>query len=530
MSEPRTRTKYTYDALGRLSTAGTVGSTGYAAWGLSWTYDRYGNRTAQTVTAGSGLSDSLVVSTSTNRVTGTGYSYDAAGNMTGDAVNTMTYDAARRLISSSNSTSSGAYAYDGKGMRVKKCVPNCSSPTTTTVYIFAGGKVLDEYDNGAAYNSPSREYIYSGGAQIAKIIGTTTTYYHQDHLSNRLVTSSTGSVVEQMGHTPYGDAWYDTGSEKWAFTTYERDAESGNDYAQARYDVSRLGRFASPDPLSGSVANPQSLNHYVYAGNDPINAVDPTGADFIAVGDGPDSCGDAHVEDITCEARGTFGCSMDYGCGGGGAGGGSEGGGGGEGGNPSDPSSQIADAQAAAAYIIATDPSCGAYFGSAYMDSAMSENDGGADAVAPIAASDAAAGLANESIAAVNLRRPTISYNDGAHTATSDRLDAGVTRSGNIVINTNGAFFPGEWGAATGVVDLSQPPRPPDVGFSISGSGYSFGAGSIGMQVETILHEYAHQLGINQPDLNDPTKSQANISDVLANCGAAINGLSGQSQ
>jgi YD repeat-containing protein len=43
---------YTYDPLLRLSTAVTTGSTGYPQWGLSWTYDRYGNRTAQTVTAG----------------------------------------------------------------------------------------------------------------------------------------------------------------------------------------------------------------------------------------------------------------------------------------------------------------------------------------------------------------------------------------------------------------------------------------------------------------------------------------------
>ena len=281
MSEPRTRTKYTYDALGRLSTTGTTGSSGYAAWGLSWTYDRYGNRTAQTVTAGSAPSDSLTVSTTTNRVTGTGFSYDAGGNMTQDGLNTMTYDAARHLLTSSNGTSSGAYAYDGKGMRIKKCVPNCSSPTTTTLYIFAGGKVLAEYDNGAAVGSPSREYIYSGGTQIAKIAGATTTYYHQDHLSNRLVTNSSGGAVEQMGHLPYGESWYDTGSEKWSFTSYERDAESGNDYAMARYDVNRLGRFASPDPLSGSTANPQSLNHYTYVGNDPINATDPTGQDPI---------------------------------------------------------------------------------------------------------------------------------------------------------------------------------------------------------------------------------------------------------
>jgi RHS repeat-associated protein len=269
----------------------------------------------------------LTVSATTNRITTTGFSYDAAGNTTNDAYNAMTYDAASRLISAVNGSSSGAYAYDGNGIRLKKCVPNCSSPTTTTVYIYSGGKVIAEYDNGAAVGSPSRENIYSGSTQIAKIAGTTTTYFHQDHLSNRLVTNSSGGTVEQMGHLPFGEGWYDTGSEKWVFTTYERDAESGNDYAMARYNVSRLGRFSSPDPLSGSTANPQSLNRYAYVGNDPINATDPTGADMIAIEEGPDSCGDAHIYDPSCEVRKTFGCSIDYGCGGGG--GGSGGGGGG---------------------------------------------------------------------------------------------------------------------------------------------------------------------------------------------------------
>jgi RHS repeat-associated protein len=61
------------------------------------------------------------------------------------------------------------------------------------------------------------------------------------------------------------------------FTTYERDAESGNDYAMARYDVNRLGRFASPDPLAGSAGDPQSLNRYAYVRDDPVSLVDPLG-------------------------------------------------------------------------------------------------------------------------------------------------------------------------------------------------------------------------------------------------------------
>jgi len=272
---------YTYDALYRLTAASTAGSTGFPAWGLSETYDRYANRTAQSIASGcTGIgcpTNSVSVSASTNRITTTGYGYDGGGNLTNDGSNTLAYDAENRATSAANGGASGAYWYDGAGTRVKKCVPNCTSPTTSAVYIFKGGQVIAEYDNGAAVTSPTREYIY-GTALLAKIEGGGTVYYHQDHLSNRLLTDSSRNVAGQSGHFPFGESWYQTGTTtKWFFTTYERDAESGNDYAQARYYVSRLGRFSASDQLSGRVGNPQSLNHYTYALNDPLNLTDPTG-------------------------------------------------------------------------------------------------------------------------------------------------------------------------------------------------------------------------------------------------------------
>ena len=281
--------KYSYDELGRLSTALTAGSSTYAQWGLSWTYDRYGNRTAQTVTAGSAYSDSLAISTSTNQITGTGYSYDANGNMLGDGVNSQTFDAENRTVTTTN----GAYVYDGNGLRVKKCFPNCSSPTTTTVYIFSGSKVIAEYDNGAAYTAPTREYLFAGGLKVATV-DTATKYHLRDHLSVRVNTDSSGNIIGEQGHYPFGDSWYlNSTTTKEQFTTYERDPESGNDYAMARYNVNRLGRFSSVDPLSGNVGNPQSLNHYAYSLNDPIDASDPMGmnADMHAIGETGKTCG-----------------------------------------------------------------------------------------------------------------------------------------------------------------------------------------------------------------------------------------------
>jgi RHS repeat-associated protein len=271
--EPGKTITYTYDSLNRLSTAVTNGTTSFPKWGLKWAYDRYGNRTAQTITAGSNVpSNSVSVDPATNRITGTPYAYDASGNMTNDGLNTLTYDGENRAASSVNISSSGTYTYDGSGLRVNKI-----SGSTTTVYIFSGPKVVAEYDNGAAPTAPSREYIYSDTALLARVDATGTEYFHHDHLSNRMVTDSTSHIVEQMAHYPYGESWYNTAADKLLFTSYERDTESGNDYAQARYYVNRLGRFSAVDPFSGSVSDPQSLNRYPYVLNNPISLIDPQG-------------------------------------------------------------------------------------------------------------------------------------------------------------------------------------------------------------------------------------------------------------
>jgi RHS repeat-associated protein len=233
--------------------------------------------------------------------------------MTNDGSNTLGYDAADQLLSTSNSASSAAYTYDGNGLRVEKAVTGGAS----TIYIFSGTKVIAEYDNGAAVSSPTREHIYSGSQLLATLTNTgtavTTTYHHPDQLSVRLDTDGTagsptyGQAIGQQGHYPFGESWYDTGSTtKFKFTTYERDPETGNDFAMARFNSNRLGRFTSPDPLAGSAFAPQSLNRYSYALNDPVNLADPSGALTIPVWEyacmevegGPEACGYVYRGDL----------------------------------------------------------------------------------------------------------------------------------------------------------------------------------------------------------------------------------------
>ena len=106
-------------------------------------------------------------------------------------------------------------------------------------------------------------------------------YFLQDRLSTRLITDSSGNLVGREDNLPFGeDAGTGSGqSEKHRFTSYERDSETGSDYAINRQYSNVTGRFNRSDPFDGSYdfGNPQSLNRYAYVGGDPVNATDPLG-------------------------------------------------------------------------------------------------------------------------------------------------------------------------------------------------------------------------------------------------------------
>lgn len=61
------------------------------------------------------------------------------------------------------------------------------------------------------------------------------------------------------------------------FTGKERDAETGLDYFLARYYASVQGRFTSVDAEGPDLSNPQTLNKYRYALNNPLIYLDPDG-------------------------------------------------------------------------------------------------------------------------------------------------------------------------------------------------------------------------------------------------------------
>ena len=199
-----------------------------------------------------------------------------------------------------------AYTYDGGGQRVRKLV----GENTRFVYGLSG-QLIAEFDGSTG--NLKKEYLY-GGATLITIEPTAvnangTQYTALDNLgSPRVITNQSGSVVSRHDYRPFGEELCagtggrstgmgfcgggDTNRKK--FTGYERDAETGLDFAQARYFSSTEGRFTSPDTLLGSLANPQSLNRYAYVGNNPLGYSDPTGHLPVAVtGPAPGAWGDS---------------------------------------------------------------------------------------------------------------------------------------------------------------------------------------------------------------------------------------------
>lgn len=204
----------------------------------------------------------------------TDYEFDAVGNLIRDIHGrqyTFNGDNKQIEVSDSQSNPVGEYKYDGLGKRIKK-----ETATEYVVFVYDGlGKLIGEYSADGPPAAPTVNYTAT------------------DPLgSPRVLTNKQGEVVSRRDFMPFGeeiarDTNHRTATHKYGvgdnvrqkFTGYERDEETGLDFAEARYYYNNHGRFTAVDPLlaSGKSANPQTFNRYTYTMNRPLILTDPTG-------------------------------------------------------------------------------------------------------------------------------------------------------------------------------------------------------------------------------------------------------------
>jgi RHS repeat-associated protein len=273
---------YTYDSDGNVKTMNTE-SYGYnwlneltsasGPWGsITYGYDPVGNMLNQTL----GSTTKYTYGTY-NELTSIGkvnFTYDGNGNThtidNKTILWTYNYDYNNRLDQvENNGVTVATYSYDGNGMLVQ------SVEKSTQVFAYQGGNRIYAKNTGSGSVA---DYIYAGGMILASVNGTTRSYYHEDALGSvRVITSTTGSTLFTTDYKPYGPTYGASGLVAFEYAGKPTDPVTGLYYSGARFYDPASGRFMTEDSVTGNQYAPLTLNRYLYADDNPMTLVDPSG-------------------------------------------------------------------------------------------------------------------------------------------------------------------------------------------------------------------------------------------------------------
>ncbi|MEV4708509.1 RHS repeat-associated core domain-containing protein [Actinoplanes sp. NPDC049316] len=311
---------FTYDYLRRMEKAWTSASTadnpcaggpsatgvgGVAPYHHEYTFDAVGNRKTEKQYATDGTS---LIERS--------YSYPAPGAAQPHTLDTMTektssgeqlheydYDAAGNTISRGKAGEGQTLAWDAEGNL--ESVTDAAGKKTTFLYDVDGSRMLrKEPDQTTLYlpgmeirldhktraTEATRYYGLPGGSSLVRKKDGLH-YVVNDHHGTGTATVDAAGTITHRRTTPYGEArgpqpvqgaWP---TEK-GFVGGNQDSTTGLVNIGAREYDTVTGRFISIDPVI-DVNDPQQMNGYAYANNNPISFSDPDGLKFCS----DDVCG-----------------------------------------------------------------------------------------------------------------------------------------------------------------------------------------------------------------------------------------------
>jgi RHS repeat-associated protein len=280
VNAPSARTvDYTYDNLDRLTRELIAGDEGAKNGELAYRYDDVGNRTWSKADpfANPGITSTF----DANDRLGPAANYDKNGNTLVSGNSNYRYDFQNRLMSR---TDGAEFVYDGDG--------NLASRTLngSTLYYLVDDQNptghAQVFEELAADQTQVRKR-YTWGLQLISQMddtlpaGDQVSYTGLDGHGNvrfllksdgtarpdRYVYDAFGRMIRSVGTTP--NVYLYCG-ERW-------DSDLGLYYLRARYLNPGTGRFMTMDTFEGTQTDPLSLHKYLYAGDNPVNDIDPTG-------------------------------------------------------------------------------------------------------------------------------------------------------------------------------------------------------------------------------------------------------------
>lgn len=291
---------YTYDSAGRLYTV----TKNNAEIGR-YTYDLNGNRT-QAIINGQTLQGTFDVQDRLLTYGTKSYTYSDAGDLTSitdsadNSERRFSYNSMGALRFASVPGKNIQYLNGADNSRVRKYV----NGQLTNTYLYQSqlqvvaeldnsGNLLSTFIYGSKANSP--DYMVKGGVNYRLL---------HDQLGSirKVIHAGTGQVVQEMTYDEFGKVLSDTnpGFQPFGFAGGLYDRDTGFVKFGARDYDPETGRWTSRDPILFAGGD---SNLYAYVGNDPVNAIDPSG--------------------LTCDGTGKSNVSMVCGGAGGNGGGGS---------------------------------------------------------------------------------------------------------------------------------------------------------------------------------------------------------------
>lgn len=329
---------YTYDPAGRLTGTTSTDPAAAAFGNATYGYDPAGNRTTVAVaglaplTAIYDAADQLIADSTHT------YSYDPAGNMVArtpitseDPEVTYTWDSLGRLAAVTAGEDTVHHVYDHLGRRTRTTTPttdggahvaeyhydgwdllHATHPGTTTTtgdvaHTTLAGRVLNSIyaSDGILYDTVISTAIStdpgtSAGTDTGGSLATRV-HYHHDAIGNVAeTTDGFGNAIVRNAYSPWGqttsildpatDPTGGAGSEygySGAWGVRNTTTPGGLlDMRHRTYDPA-LGVFISRDPALEAITG----DPYRYAGNNPINHIDPWGlCSILGVGPASGSC------------------------------------------------------------------------------------------------------------------------------------------------------------------------------------------------------------------------------------------------
>ncbi|MBV9825349.1 MAG: hypothetical protein JO001_06720, partial [Alphaproteobacteria bacterium] len=308
------RSEYKYDAAGRFTYKAGTGDYHYAQ---------------NSATTGGEFRPFHGVIETTYKKVWSHYRYDLNGNMISTPHGHLDYTADNRVkLIYLDEAKWSRFDYGPSGDRFRK-FSRLNGASEETLYVGLYERVIDyalsanaDYLHSSRFSgferlTRSRNYIRSGSGIVAvvetddtyantelysgwygKISTTEAWYMHADQLGSIVrATDQNGRVRERFWYDPWGartkrednrsgrgEVQQIAGSWKRGFTGHEHLDEFSLIHMNGRMYSSDLGMFTSVDVVNQIVADTQSGNGYIYARDNPLRYVDPSGYDFLGIG------------------------------------------------------------------------------------------------------------------------------------------------------------------------------------------------------------------------------------------------------